>query len=105
VFTQNRFCAAPVTLCREHLAGERSIRALVINTGIANAGTGEPGMQAARRDLRRRRAGAGLQGQQVLPFSTGVILEPLPVERWSPACRRLQADLRADTGTPRRTRS
>ena len=49
VFTQNRFCAAPVQLCREHLAGGKEIRALVINTGIANAGTGEPGRHARRR--------------------------------------------------------
>jgi glutamate N-acetyltransferase/amino-acid N-acetyltransferase len=52
VFTQNRCCAAPVTVCREHLAGDGSLRALVINTGIANAATGEQGMRAARRDLR-----------------------------------------------------
>ena len=74
------------TVCREHLervrAGGKPIRALVVNTGNANAGTGEPGLAHAARNLR----GAGAPcwastPQQVLPFSTGVILEPLPVDR------------------------
>lgn len=88
VFTQNRFCAAPVTVCREHLerarAGGRkadSIRALVINTGNANAGTGEPGLAAARATCAELARLMHLDAQQVLPFSTGVILEPLPIER------------------------
>jgi glutamate N-acetyltransferase/amino-acid N-acetyltransferase len=80
VFTQNRFCAAPVQVCREHLAGGAPIRAMVINTGNANAGTGEDGLQRARTCA----ALAGLlhvEPRQVLPFSTGVIMEPLPVDR------------------------
>ncbi|BEU22705.1 MULTISPECIES: bifunctional glutamate N-acetyltransferase/amino-acid acetyltransferase ArgJ [Paraburkholderia] len=85
VFTLNRFCAAPVTVCREHLekvrAGGKGIRALVVNTGNANAGTGEPGMVAARETCDELARLAGIEPQQVLPFSTGVILEPLPVDR------------------------
>ncbi len=82
VFTRNRFCAAPVQVCREHLAaGGGAIRALVINTGNANAGTGEPGLAAARRSCAALAAVAGCAPAEVLPFSTGVIMEPLPVER------------------------
>ncbi len=81
VFTRNRFCAAPVQLCREHLAAGQDVRALVINTGNANAGTGEPGLAAARSTCEALAALAGCTAQQVLPFSTGVIMEPLPVER------------------------
>ncbi|WP_109482042.1 bifunctional glutamate N-acetyltransferase/amino-acid acetyltransferase ArgJ [Paraburkholderia sp. C35] len=85
VFTLNRFCAAPVTVCREHLekvrTGGKGIRALVVNTGNANAGTGEPGMVAARETCDELARLAGIEPQQVLPFSTGVILEPLPVDR------------------------
>jgi len=85
VFTENRFCAAPVTVCREHLAkvraGGAGIRALVVNTGNANAGTGEPGLAHARETCAELARLAGLQPEQVLPFSTGVILEPLPIER------------------------
>jgi glutamate N-acetyltransferase / amino-acid N-acetyltransferase len=85
VFTLNRFCAAPVTVCREHLAkvraGGKGIRALVVNTGNANAGTGEPGMAHARETCDELARLAGLEPSQVLPFSTGVILEPLPIDR------------------------
>jgi glutamate N-acetyltransferase / amino-acid N-acetyltransferase len=85
VFTLNRFCAAPVTVCREHLAkvrsGGKGIRALVINTGNANAGTGEPGLANARATCDALASLVGIEPSQVLPFSTGVILEPLPVER------------------------
>ena len=83
VFTQNRFCAAPVQVCREHLAAGAGadIRALVINTGCANAGTGAAGLTAARRTCDALAAQLGVRPQQVLPFSTGVILEPLPLER------------------------
>jgi glutamate N-acetyltransferase / amino-acid N-acetyltransferase len=85
VFTQNRFCAAPVTVCREHLAavgkGGKGIRALVVNTGNANAGTGEPGMAHARETCAELARLADLDAQQILPFSTGVILEPLPIDR------------------------
>ena len=81
VFTQNRFCAAPVQVCREHLAGGQSIRAMVINTGNANAGTGADGLARARSTCAALAQRLHLQPEQVLPFSTGVIMEPLPVER------------------------
>ena len=81
VFTQNRFCAAPVQVCREHLASGASIRALVINTGNANAGTGEEGLKRARRMCEALASQAKIDARQVLPFSTGVIMEPLPIDR------------------------
>jgi len=81
VFTRNRFCAAPVVVCQQHLAGGQPIRALVINTGNANAGTGEPGMQAANQSCAALAKLMKLTPEQILPFSTGVILEPLPVDR------------------------
>jgi len=81
VFTQNRFCAAPVVLCKEHLAAGGQIRALVVNTGNANAGTGEEGMRRARQTCLSVAELLGCAEQQVLPFSTGVIMEPLPVDR------------------------
>jgi glutamate N-acetyltransferase/amino-acid N-acetyltransferase len=79
VFTQNRFCAAPVVLCKKHL--KNPVRALVVNTGNANAGTGDDGLKRAQQvcDALARRLDC--KPQQVLPFSTGVIMEPLPVER------------------------
>jgi len=80
VFTKNRFCAAPVHVCREHLK-QGNIRALVINTGIANAGTGAAGLDAAHQSCAALARLMDLSAEQVLPFSTGVILEPLPVER------------------------
>lgn len=81
VFTQNRFCAAPVQLCRTHLDAGVQIRALVVNTGNANAGTGEEGLRRARDICAVLAADIDCQVEQVLPFSTGVILEPLPSER------------------------
>ncbi len=81
VFTQNRFCAAPVQVCREHLQAGAHIRAVLINTGNANAGTGADGLARARRSCTTLAAHMGLLPQQVLPFSTGVIMETLPVER------------------------
>ena len=81
VFTQNRFCAAPVQVCREHLQANAGIRAIVINTGNANAGTGEDGLMRARATCDALAKELGLSSQQVLPFSTGVIMEPLPHER------------------------
>ncbi|MDP1703083.1 MAG: bifunctional glutamate N-acetyltransferase/amino-acid acetyltransferase ArgJ, partial [Sulfurimicrobium sp.] len=81
VFTLNRFCAAPVTLCRQHLSGGKAIRALVVNTGNANAGTGEEGMTRARQTCAEVARLLACGAEQVLPFSTGVILEPLPVEK------------------------
>jgi glutamate N-acetyltransferase/amino-acid N-acetyltransferase len=80
VFTQNRFCAAPVQVCKAHLPPGR-VRALVINTGVANAGTGEPGLATARASCEAVAGLLGIQADQVLPFSTGVILEPLPVDK------------------------
>lgn len=96
VFTQNRFCAAPVQLCRKHLSLAKEIRALVINTGIANAGTGEPGRQTAQTSCDAVAAQLGVAPEQVLPFSTGVILEPLPVERLVAGLPAALADLKAD---------
>ena len=81
VFTQNRFCAAPVQVCREHLAAGQGIRAMVVNTDNANAGTGADGLARARATRVALAGRLGLAPQQVLPFSTGVIMEPLPVER------------------------
>ncbi|MBK6745139.1 bifunctional glutamate N-acetyltransferase/amino-acid acetyltransferase ArgJ [Ottowia sp.] len=80
VFTQNRFCAAPVQVCREHLA-QGAIRAIVVNTGNANAGTGEAGLRRARQTCTALAGLLQLQPRQVLPLSTGVIMEPLPVDR------------------------
>ncbi len=81
VFTQNRFCAAPVQVCREHLGGGQATRAMVINTGNANAGTGADGLARARATCDALAGQLGIDAGQVLPFSTGVIMEPLPVER------------------------
>ncbi|HXE37707.1 MAG TPA: bifunctional glutamate N-acetyltransferase/amino-acid acetyltransferase ArgJ [Azonexus sp.] len=96
VFTQNRFCAAPVQLCRQHLANGKGIRALVINTGIANAGTGEPGRQAAQASCEAVAGLFDVAADQVLPFSTGVILEALPVDRIKAGLPAALADLKAD---------
>jgi glutamate N-acetyltransferase/amino-acid N-acetyltransferase len=81
VFTQNRFCAAPVQLARQHLASGQGIRALLINTGNANAGTGQDGLARARATCQALAAHLSLAPDQILPFSTGVIMEPLPSER------------------------
>ena len=81
VFTQNRFCAAPVLVCRDNLASGAGIRALVVNTGCANAGTGAQGLEAARATCRELAQRLGCAPEQVLPFSTGVIMEPLPLDR------------------------
>ena len=81
VFTQNRFCAAPVQVCREHLASGQGIRAMLINTGNANAGTGEPGLMRARNTCVALAKALDIAQEQVLPFSTGVIMEPLPHDR------------------------
>ncbi|MCO5975874.1 bifunctional glutamate N-acetyltransferase/amino-acid acetyltransferase ArgJ [Ideonella oryzae] len=95
VFTQNRYCAAPVQVCREHLSAGSAIRALVINTGNANAGTGADGLARARRTAAALAAQVGVQPQQVLPFSTGVIMETLPVERIEAGLPAALADLSA----------
>ncbi len=96
VFTRNRFRAAPVQLSEAHLAAGLGIRALVVNTGNANAGTGEPGLRAARQTCEALASRLGLRAEQVLPFSTGVILEPLPVERIVDALPAAIADAAAD---------
>ncbi len=95
VFTQNRFCAAPVQVCKQHLA-TGDIRALVINTGIANAGTGEAGLHAAQLTCQAAARILDIRADQVLPFSTGVIMEPLPVERLQAGLPACQTALRAD---------
>ncbi|MDO9220023.1 MAG: bifunctional glutamate N-acetyltransferase/amino-acid acetyltransferase ArgJ [Thiobacillus sp.] len=92
VFTQNRFCAAPVTLCRQHLTHD-NIRALIINTGNANAGTGEEGLHRARLTCEAVATIMHCAPEQVLPFSTGVILEPLPIDKILPALPAAFADL------------
>jgi glutamate N-acetyltransferase/amino-acid N-acetyltransferase len=83
VFTRNRFCAAPVILAKKHLKGAciSPVRALVVNTGNANAGTGADGLKRAQAVCTALAGELGLKASQVLPFSTGVIMEPLPVER------------------------
>ena len=96
VFTANRFCAAPVQVCRRHLELGSDIRALVINTGVANAGTGDAGWHAAVDSCTALGQLLGIDDRQVLPFSTGVILEPLPTERLIAGLPACVADLRAD---------
>jgi glutamate N-acetyltransferase/amino-acid N-acetyltransferase len=99
VFTQNRFCAAPVTVARQHLSmldPDASIRALVVNTGCANAGTGREGVAAARQTCNELARLLECSAAQVLPFSTGVIMEPLPVERVAAGLPACLAGLRED---------
>ena len=96
VFTQNRFCAAPVQVCREHLARGDDVRALLINTGNANAGTGEEGLANARASCAQLARHLGVAPVQVLPFSTGVIMEPLPLARIEAGLPAALADARAD---------
>ena len=97
VFTTNRFCAAPVQICREHLAVARAdqpgIRALLVNTGNANAGTGDDGLQRARSTCLALACLLELDARQVLPFSTGVIMETLPIDRIEAALPAALADL------------
>lgn len=81
VFTQNQFCAAPVLLCKTHLASDQPIRALLVNTGCANAGTGDDGLNRAKLTTEALALALNIQPQQVLPFSTGVILESLPADK------------------------
>ncbi len=91
VFTKNRFCAAPVVLAKKNLAGD--VRALIVNTGNANAGTGADGLKRAARVCESVAAHLACAPGQVLPFSTGVIMEPLPVERITAALPQAVADL------------
>jgi glutamate N-acetyltransferase / amino-acid N-acetyltransferase len=81
VFTQNRFCAAPVQLCKQHLLEGNPIEALIVNTGNANAGTGDEGLRRAFQTCEVLAKSFGLSPEQVLPFSTGVIMEQLPAEK------------------------
>ena len=81
VFTQNRFCAAPVQICRDHLAKNLGIRAILINTGNANAGTGDDGLARARSTCVALARHLDIAPEQILPLSTGVIMEPLPNDR------------------------
>lgn len=96
VFTQNRFCAAPVQVCREHLAQRHGIRALLINTGNANAGTGLEGLSRARGTCDALAKHLKIFPEQVLPFSTGVIMEPLPHERIKAGLPAALTDARED---------
>jgi glutamate N-acetyltransferase/amino-acid N-acetyltransferase len=100
VFTKNRFCAAPVQVSKANLAavaaGGKPIRALVVNTGNANAGTGETGLANAQATCAEAARLLGLDAQQVLPFSTGVILEQLPVQKVVAALPAALANLRQD---------
>ena len=96
VFTRNRFCAAPVQLCRKHLAAHSGTRALLVNTGNANAGTGEDGLARAISTCVALSREMGIAPEQVLPFSTGVIMETLPNERIEAALPAALADLAGD---------
>jgi len=96
VFTQNRFCAAPVLVAKEHLALGTEIRALLVNTGCANAGTGEDGLWRARECCAALAMRHDCESLQVLPFSTGVIMEPLPVGHIADGIPAALADLRED---------
>jgi glutamate N-acetyltransferase/amino-acid N-acetyltransferase len=100
VFTRNRFCAAPVQVCKAHLEGLRisgmPIRALVVNTGNANAGTGEAGLANANATCAALAGLLGCEPAQILPFSTGVILEPLPVDRIEAGLPQALANLKTD---------
>jgi glutamate N-acetyltransferase / amino-acid N-acetyltransferase len=93
VFTRNRFAAAPVQVCREHLAGGLPVRAVVVNTGVANAGTGEEGLADARATCAATAGLLGVERAQVLPLSTGVIMERLPVDRLEAGLPGCVADL------------
>ena len=97
VFTQNRFCAAPVVVSRQHLSTldpDKSMRALVVNTGCANAGTGSEGLKHARETGAALAKLMGCASSQVLPFSTGVIMEPLPVDKVIAGLPQCLADLK-----------
>ena len=100
VFTQNRFCAAPVIVCREHLAANHGqslgIRAMLINTGNANAGTGQDGLIRARSTCIALARELNISPEQILPFSTGVIMESLPYERIEAGLAAALADAKAD---------
>ena len=96
VFTTNRFCAAPVQICRQHLDGRQSIRAMLINTGNANAGTGADGLAKAHSTCKALAHQLGVAAEQILPFSTGVIMESLPVDRIEAGLPAAVADAQPD---------
>ena len=96
VFTTNRFCAAPVTVAKEHLAHTDGIRALLVNTGNANAGTGEQGMVDARASCAALAGLLACKPTQILPFSTGVIMEPLPIAKIAAGLPAAVASVKAD---------
>src|SRR5881394_662143 len=96
VFTANRFCAAPVQLCREHLTAGADVRAILVNTGNANAGTGTDGLARARSTCQALARLLGCRPEQVLPFSTGVIMETLPHDRIEAALPAALAGARPD---------
>jgi glutamate N-acetyltransferase / amino-acid N-acetyltransferase len=96
VFTLNQFCAAPVTICKTHLNGGQPIRALLVNTGNANAGTGLDGLNRAKATCDALATHLNIASQQVLPFSTGVILETLPSERVIAGLPQAISDLKED---------
>lgn len=96
VFTRNRFAAAPVQVCRAHLAKTNAVHAIVVNTGIANAGTGETGLMNAEKTCEKAAELVGCGTDAVLPFSTGVIMEQLPVERLIKGLPEAYADLAPD---------
>lgn len=96
VFTQNRFCAAPVQVCREHLAKGYGIRAMVINTGNANAGTGQDGLARTLQTCVALARELDIAPEEILPFSTGVIMEPLPVDRIEAGLPKALADAAPD---------
>lgn len=97
VFTLNRFCAAPVTVCKDHLEKNKGIRALLVNTGCANAGTGQQGLDDARASCIAVAQELNISPEQVLPFSTGVILETLPMERLLAGIPNAVANLQTDS--------
>ncbi len=97
VFTLNRFCAAPVTVCKDHLQKNKGIRALLVNTGCANAGTGQQGLDDARATCIAVAQELNISPEQVLPFSTGVILETLPMERLLAGIPNAVANLQTDS--------
>ncbi len=96
VFTLNRFCAAPVTVCKAHLQSNKGIRALLVNTGCANAGTGQQGLDDALASCIGVAQALNISPEQVLPFSTGVILETLPMERLLAGIPQAVANLQTD---------
>jgi len=97
VFTRNRFCAAPVQLCREHLSkGAGLIRSVLINAGNANAGNGQSGLNACQSTCEALSAALGCTPQEVMPMSTGVILEPLPADKINAVLPKIVSELTED---------